>query len=421
MNISSEQDLKKAVDALNKVGKSATLTFTNDISLEETHNINFPLSIDGGFKNIEFKGGTLNYTGKVKGLTACQTTKLGEIVKTDAQLTEGSYIICQSNDKLAVDPHSPNGVQHPQEIHLVNYVKPKMVGVESFVVDPMDGVLSVLNPLENIYIKNLTASFSGKQPDYSTALKFDGVANVVLENLHFRRGGPGAIWFNNAYNCRIDGCRIDGTVADDVVYGIVVGTVNNFFINDCIITGCRHAFTTTAGTAKGSERWGTPLNVIMNNCIINVPTKNNGVTRVGLDTHPEGYGIQFKNSTINVGTASCNYAGFARARNTRFYGCVFNGGGIAKGIEIYSGNCSIDNCRFNNFWIGVSTKKLRGVYSNDLSITNCFFEDILGPPIFLEYGSGHTVKNCAFKNFMFNPSSTYKKYKGPIVGTYLEP
>lgn len=420
MNILSEQDLKKAVGVLNKEGKSATLTLQSNIQLTEVHNIAFPLSIDGGFFNIEFKGGSFNYSGKVKGLYPCVTTKFGEIIKTDAPLTEGSYIICQSNDKIQVDPHSSNGVQHPQEIHLINYVKSKMVGVESFVVDPMDGVLSVVSPIENIYIKNLSATFSGKQPDYSTAFKFDSVANVVMENIHFKRSGPGAIWFNNAYNCRIDGCRIDGTAADDIVYGIVVGTVNNFFINDCVITGCRHAFTTTAGTSKGAERWGTPLNVIMNNSIINVPTKNNGVTRIGLDTHPEGYGVQFKGCTINIGGGSCNYGASCRSRATRFYDCTFNGAGLVKGIEVYSGECAVDSCRINDCWIGIATKKLRSIYSNNLSVTNSNFTNMSGPSIFLEYGNGHLVSGCTHKNVMYSPGSKFKSYKSPIIGTYSE-
>lgn len=416
--ILSEKDLKVAIAALNKIGKSSLLTLSNDITIEETHNINFPLSIDGGFFNIEFKGGSLNYSGKSKGLYPCQTTKFGEIIKTDAPLSEGDYIVCQSNDRITVDPHSNNGVQHPQEIHLINYVKSKMAGVESFVVDPMDGVLSIINPLENIYIKNLTATFSGPQPNYSTAFKFDGVSNVVMENVHFKRQGPGAIWFNNAYNCRIDGCRIDGTAADDIVYGIVVGTVNNFFINDCLITGCRHAFTTTAGISKGFERWGTPLNVVMNNSIINVPTKDNGVTRVGLDTHPEGYGVLFKGCTINIGAATCNYGASSRSRATRFYDCTFNGGGAVKGIEIYSGDSSIDNCRLNDCWIGISTKKIRGVYSNNLTVTNSNFTNMSGPSIYLEYGTGHMVSNCLHRNIMYSPGSKFKGYKEPVIGTF---
>lgn len=419
MNVASEQEFKNAIATANKLGKPFKIDLINDISISSLCNITCPVSIDGGGFNIAFsKSGCIAWSGRTKGIFPCQTTPFGEIVKTDASLIPGDYIICQSNDKISVDPHNASGQQHPQEIHLVNYIKPKLIGVESFVVDKIDGFLSVLNPIENIQIKNFTASFDGTQPDYSTALKFDGVSNVVVENLHFKRGGPGAIWFNNAYNCRIDGCRIDGTIANDIVYGIVVGTANNFFINDCVISGCRHAFTTTAGTSKGVERWGTPLNVVVNNCIINVPTKDNGSTRIGLDSHPEGYGIHFKGCTVNIGGGNVNYGASARARATRFSQCIFNGGGLVKGIEIYSGDCSVDNCLFNNCWIGIATKKFRNTYSNNLSVTNCQFTNLTGPSVFLEYGTGHLVSNCVHTNVLTEPGSAFKAYKGPVIGNY---
>lgn len=418
MNISSEQELKKAIDILNKAGKSDTLFLTNDITLSSSYVITAPISLNGNFFKIKYSNNaTLSWQGKTKGWYDLQTTELGEIIKTDAPLSVGDYVICQSNDKINIDPHSSGGIQHPHEIHLINSVKPKMAGVESFVVDKMSGNLSILNPLENICVSNLVAEYEGKQDDYCTALKFDGVSNTTLSNIHFKKNGPGAIWFNNAYNTSINQCRLDGTLANDNVYAITVGTVNNFFISGCLITGSRHAFTTTAAISKGAERWGTPLNVIMNNCVINVPTKDDNTTRVGLDTHAEGYGILFKNCTINIGGGNCNYGANARSRKTVFSGCTFNGSGVSKGVEIYGENCQIDNCTFNKCWIGISTKKFRNDYANNLSIHNCIFNDNSGPPIYLEFGKNHLVTNPIFNNVMFNPSSKFKS-QPPIIGTY---
>lgn len=419
--ITNEQELDKAIQEANLAGKPAHLNLTGLITISKSYTIKVPLSLHGQDCWLKYKGGTLYWNSLPMGWYALKGAAMGEVVLTDAPVERGYYIICQSNDKIAVEPHTKGGTQHPHEIHLVNYKQDKSVGLESVLVDTIDGNVSLLNPLDGIVVEGINAICEGVQVNYATAMRFDGVTNLKIQDVRFTRNGPGAIWLNNAYNCVIRDCRIDGTMATDNVYGIVVGTVNNVFISDCLITGCRHAFTTTAGVTKGVARWGTPQNVILNNCIINVPSKLElKQTRVGLDTHAEGYGILFRNCEINLGSSTTNYGAFIRSRNVRFIGCTFNGNGATKGIELYGPNGSVENCTFNNMWYGVATKKIYSTYSHNASVFNCTFNNLSGPAVYFETGANHKIHNLALNGVMKSPGSKFKDFKVAVIGDYTE-
>lgn len=413
----NEQELESTISILNRNSVRETIKLVGSIQISKHHLLTSPISIEGPCL-LEYSGGSLNWAAKTTGWYALKNGAFSETLLTDAPVTPGSLIICQSNDKINVEPHTKGGTQHPQEIHMVNFINGKTVGVESFLVDQMDGNISLLNPIENVSVKNISIVNVGKQASYSVALKFDGVANLVLEDINIKRNGAGCIWLNNAYNCNLNRVRIDGTHSVDNVYGLVFATVNNVFVTNCVITGCRHAITTTAGISKGVARWGTPLNILIDNCIFNVPTKDNKQTRVGIDTHAEGYGLTVKNSTINVGGLTTNYAAFIRSRAFKFYNCEFNGCGMEKGLEFYGPDGTVEGCTFNRLWYGVASKKIYSNYSNGLKVFNCTFNDISGPAIYFEQGTNHKIHNICLNNVMHKPGTKFSMFKVPIVGDY---
>lgn len=418
--ITSEADLIAAIGAANRDNLRTTLNLSGQIDITRAHAITAPVSLRGPARLRYRNNGQLLWKGRTEGWHTLMASAFGETVKTDAPVSPGSYLLMLSDDIIPIDPHHARGTQHPQELHLVNYAKDGVVGVEAFTVDRMAGNCAVMHPISNISITDLEFDFEDKvQKSYSTAIKFDGVANGVIEDVHFLRSGPGAIWLNNSYNCRVQ-CRIDGTVATDDVYGLVVGTVNHVTIEDSLITGCRHAFTTTAGTSMAGARWGTPINVVLRNSTINVPTKleiSPIATRVGLDTHAEGYQVTWDGVTVNLGTNTSNYGAFVRSRAAKILRCVFNGGPKSKAIEIYGPDAVIDQCVIDGAWVGVATKQIRGPFANHCSVTNTLFRNLTGPPVTFESGKGHVVGGLRFDQVMTSPGTKYAG-KSPVIGDY---
>lgn len=420
--ITNETQFAAALADANQRKLRTTLELSGEISITKPHYLKANISLRGPARLNYFAGGLLTWQGIVSGTYPLNAKPFAEVIQSNAPVTPGSYIICQSEDVLPVEPHTLNGKQFPQELHLVNYAKAGSIGVECFVVDAMtNGSLSVLNPIDNISISDLELVFKDTtQPTYNTAIKFDGVVNSEIENVRLLRNGPGAIWLNNSYNCSIQ-CRIDGTAASDNVYGIVVGTVNNITIKDSLITGCRHAFTTTAGRSMGMNRWGTPLNVVMRDSTINVPTKleiGPNATRVGFDTHAEGYGITLQNSVVNVGTGASNYGIFIRSRAPKILGCTINGGLGTKAIEFYGSDGIVDHCIIDRAWIGVAAKKIQQPFVNHISVSNTMFRNLQGPACHFEAGGNHVVHNLGFDRVMLNPGSKFAGHTTPIIGQH---
>lgn len=422
MSIATEADFAAAIAFANQNNLRVTLEISDTLEISKPHYIKAPVSLAGSGRLRYRTNGLLIWQGKTSGAYSLEANPFSETIKSDAPVLPGAYILCESNDKIAIEPHTLGGQQHPQELHQVNYAKGGLIGVESFVVDGMsNGTVSILEPIDNISITGLELEFEDKvQRPYSTAIKFDGVVNSTIEGIRCPRSGPGAIWLNNSYNCKVQ-ARIDGTAASDNVYGLVVGTVNNVQIYDSLITGCRHTFTTTAGKSIGNERWGTPLNVELRNSIINVPTKLDigpNATRVGLDTHAEGYEVTFRDVTVNIGSGTANYGAFIRSRAPQFLGCKFNGGPQTKAIEIYAPDAVIDHCLIDRGWIGVAAKKIYNTFVSHTSVTNTLFRNLAGPACFFEAGDKHVIHNLAFDRVMTNPGSKFKQYQTAVIGPH---
>lgn len=417
--ITDEPTFAAAIAAANLGKVRTTLELSGNVTISKPYTITAPVSLRGPARLTYTGNGSFTWSGTTTGWYTLQAKELGETCLTDAPVGLGSYLLMQSNDILPVDPHVAGGSQHPQELHLVNYSKAGTIGVESFTQDRMAGNCSILTPIDNISISDLELVFDDKvQKSYSTAIRWNGVTNGRIENVRSLRNGPGAFWLNNCYACRVQ-CRIDGTVATDNVYGLVVGTVNDVVFDGCTITGCRHAFTTTAGTTQGNARWGTPLNVTLSNSTINVPTKleiSPNSTRAGVDSHGEGYGFTARNVTVNIGTSTANYGAFIRSRAPRFLGCTFNGGANSKAIEIYGSDAIVDHCVINGAWIGVATKKIRNETCSHASVTNTLFRNVTGPACYFEAGSGHVIHNLAFDRVMTKPGPKFAAHTTPVIG-----
>jgi len=192
----------------------------------------------------------------------------------------------------------------------------------------------------------------------------------------------------------------EGTVKPNNVYGITVGTSNGVDIADCHLVGSRHAFTTTHSRADGLNQYGTPLNVVVRDCVVNVPVKITGTTppttfetRIGLHTHAEGWGVVFKNNVINVQGAHGNYGIAVASRNVVIQGNVIRGGTNAAGIPLGQGvytsaaNTEVIGNKFEQLLYGVFTGTSSYVtYSDGLVVKDNMFKNIFNAAVLVDVG-----------------------------------
>lgn len=401
--VKTESELAAAITS----NTPAKLVVRGKIPLKLRHVIRAPISIEGEEgAELALDGGSLFWTGTSKVVEPLKVKDRGEFLTGKSSLGRGNLFFVWSQDHLTdVKPHHPGGGQFGAELHMVNWTSSSGVACESFCVDDFQTspVVERIEPLRGVVVRNLTISCAGKsQGSYYNAMEFNSIADLVIENVRLSREGGGAIVFDRCWNTRLSGLNIEGTLANDGVYGVVVGAVNGFVLEDSIITGCRHAFTTTASHSEAKNRWGTPLNVVVRNNIVNVPTKDSGASRLGLDTHAEGWGIIFDGNLVNIGTKTVNIGMQTRSRNTLFKNNIVRGKVPTKSLIVDGPNATVSNCIFEGGWYGVK------VQEGGCSISGCSFSDFSSAAI---WKGGHSMEiaNCLYKNVGFLPSSGFKK------------
>ena len=406
--IRTEDELSAAIQA-ETPGK---LIIRGRIPIKKRHLIRNSIYIQGEQgAHFALEGGSFYCFGSSEKVEPLTSQALGESLKgKTSKLQKGDLIFIWSQDKLDdVRPHHANGTQHGSELHMVNWIRGEEVGVESFVVDQFenDPVTELVHPVRNVTIKDIEITCETEdQSNYFNCLQFQDVANLRIENVHLPRNGGGAIVFDRVWDARVDGITIDGQVATDGVYGVVVGAVNNFRLQDSLITGCRHPFTTTASHSQGLARWGTPLNVLVKDNIFNVPTKDNGASRLGPDTHAEGWGIAFIDNLVNLGAGTVNTGMQTRSRNTLFKGNIIRGNLPTKSLLINGPNATVDQMVFEGGWYGVK------VQAPGAKIMNSSFRDFSSAAIW-KTGNIVEISNCFYRNIGYLPSSGF--VKGEII------
>lgn len=423
-----ESNLAAAVSTLNGWGKG-TLWIDGQVILLNNKNFTAPIHLKGLNSDAEILVQNTNpsfvaafswnqafiHTHLIS-YSVSSSKDLAEYISvsgTGYTPTEGDWVLLwSSNDITGVEPHTAGGTQSPMELHQVQEYD--SAAQRAYFADPITDILSVsgnlgvMNMDENVEVENLTFNQNTTQYDFQNSLYFRNINGVKVRNIHMRRGGVGAIFATFCTNVDISEIQYDGTYANDNVYGVVAGVVNGFTFRDSTVYGTRHAFTTTAGSSTGIKRYGTPLKCVIDNVRVYVPSKisssNVKTTRIGLDTHAEGYGVTFQNCHVFVQGDTSNIGISFRSRNVRIKNCQVHGsysndtGNGAIGVVIGGSNAIVENCIFSNLWFAVRPNYVYTVGSvKNAFINNCTFNKCTSYAILMTDGSGHTINNCIFK------------------------
>ena len=425
-----ENNLAAAVNTLNGWGKG-TLWIDGQVILLNDKKFTAPINLKGMDSNAEIVVQSTNpafvaafswnesfaYTSLTSYniSTSKQKSEYVSVSGIGYTPTEGDWVLVWDLGATISDlaPHNVGGAQGPMEIHQVcEYDSAAQRAYFSdAIIDLLNvsGKLGVIDFQENVEVRDLKFTQTTSQIDFQNALYFRKINGVTVSNIRMDRNGVGAIYASFCANVDISNVHIEGTLKNDNVYGVVAGIVNNFNFRDSVVYGTRHAFTTTAGASSGLTRFGTPLNCNISNVQVYTPSKidssNTKTTRVGLDTHAEGYGINFNNCTVHCMGDTSNIAAQTRSRNSVFKNCRFYGtystdtGNGTKGVRISGYKGLVDSCYFSGMWrpldiiAGTATGK-----SNSCVIKNCTFDGSTSAAITFTEGSGHIVDSCTFKN-----------------------
>ncbi len=181
-------------------------------------------------------------------------------------------------------------------------------------------------------------------------------------------------------------------VAVDTPYYVISATSNTLQLAETP-GGAAINFTSTGTSVVlyREIRWGTSLNCILDDCVINVGTSkvSGSSARIGLDTHPEGYEVEFRNCRINVASdpGNANVGAQTRSRRTIFRNCHFkgswdepSGGAGSKAINISGPEAQVLGCTFEGFWQGINIDRPSdgggtpdAAYANDVVIDRNLF------------------------------------------------
>ena len=424
-----DTNLSNAVTQLNLWGRG-TLVIDGPVFMTATKNFTGPINLVGLDQNAEIisssvNGGiTWNNTFTHSSLTSYNIStaerrqefiNISGIGYTPAS---GDWIMVWSEDTIPeVEPHSASTLEKIAELHQVADYDPSLqrIFLADFVVDQISisGKLVVIPMTNDIVVENLKFSQTVDPPDFTSMLRFRACNNVNVRNIHLKRGGGGDISANYSANVKITDILIEGAQKNDGTYGVIALIVNGFLFKDSIVYGTRHIFTTGAGFSDTSptRRYGTPLGCMVDNVQGYVYTKVDptGVlsSRVGFDTHAEGWNVDFNNCTVTVNgdNGVANVGMQTRSRNTNFRNCRIIGnydvGALngPKGIRVLGKDAVIQDCYIEGIWRGIETLESfdTGV-ANRTIIKNTTFRNLLERPIFFGEGSGHLVDGCIFQN-----------------------
>lgn len=396
--------LSSAVAKLNSLG-NGTLWIDGQVYLKNSQNFTAPINLRGVDNNAEIivdrPVGVFSFSWNQDFSIFSQTNYDISIDRKRAQAVSltgtgftpasGQWIALWSEDTITgVEPHSNAWVPKPMEMHQISNwdQSNNAMYFSDFIVDNIqtDGKFAVLPMMNDIKVDNLVFSREGDNSGAAKIFFFVTCNNVQVSNIRSKRNGPGELLFNFCSNVKVSNIVIEGNQDNNVYYGVDVGCVNGFIFENSVVYGTRHVFTTTSAATKSSpsRRYGTPLNVKVNNVIhYNYPEVSpNGVTssRLGFDTHAEGWGIEFNDCTSILSAASgiVGYGFQTRSRNTLFNNCRVIGNGQpgqtngAYGIQILGNSGVVKNCYIDGCWRGI---RVYETFNGGIAGHNCTIQD----------------------------------------------
>ena len=308
MRVRSFEQLKRAAKFYNDTKQDGTIWIANDIDVTESIDFKTSVSLRGyGIKPLITSRVSPCFSWRRRQRPQSEHWYAGSMASggraeffehSEGVVERGDWVAIKSEDELPIAPHHRDGANFPLELHQVQHVRGNRIYVAGHIVDDMQtAVMWCRWPMaQGVTVADLSFEWSSEvdQHPYAVCLLFNATAGNRVENVDINRDGAGSIQWQMSAEATASGIRIGGSDRLESVYGIVAGCVNGLIVSDFAISGTRHAFTTTAGSAAGSSRWGTPLNVRLNNGIVNCPTKVDSdryYSTIGLDTHSEGFGV----------------------------------------------------------------------------------------------------------------------------------
>lgn len=390
-------------------GESANVT----VKLNNAFQVNW-----GVDDNPATSGTPVAFSGLGTGETKFQSPSLS--------LAQGDWVLLIADDTIVgTDGHIISGVQHPAELHRVEYVDASDVYIDMPVCDDysVNPRIMKVTMIPNCGLVDLQLeSDTQYAPGVVTQQwnwKINNTIDFRWENIRCLEDGPGYLAIYKSARAQFlnySGLHMATNAWD---YGVVIGPCRDTLFADSSWSGSRHV-TSTTGWDNGTDRWGTPRSTVIRNVIARVPDDNDRTQWVTFDCHAEGYGTIFDSCKCYIGTQQQGYAFSTRARNTIYKDCEVIGGqvdGAPKnnshyGIRFLAADCSVIGCRVENVWIGVqqNTGSQGGNYSG-FSVIDSEFIDCSSVAIRqTTTGNGAYIKGNRFKN-----CGTYNNIISPFI------
>ena len=285
--------LSAAVTALNANGRG-TLIIDGDVKVKSSHAFTEPISIRGRDAGASltvtntsnsFMAFTWNATWTATGATSYAVSTdstFSETITSAAHAPEkGDWIVVWSEDKIPDTYwHDATYEPRPAELHQVAYfdaTNDLIYVANGFVVDQLTTTpkMAIVPMDRNVTVRDLHVTHAGVSGQYPSLFYFNCIDGLVVENIHSDRDAPGCIWATNSANVRFHGINLSGSERNELSYGTICGLCNGFMLCDSEFYGTRHPFSTTSAWTGTTpyRRYGTPLNVLVDNVQVCAYTK----------------------------------------------------------------------------------------------------------------------------------------------------
>lgn len=339
----------------------------------------------------------------------------------------GQWIVIWSDDEIQdVQPHhGQNGKQHPMELHQVEAVYPSenKIKLADPVIDEIatNGRFVVVDMLPDRLVEDVCfEQLAPSQSPYTVAIYLGCCLDATLRRVRQSRMGSGSISFQYSANCLMTGCDVAGSFAVESVYGVTLGVTNGVQVANSVLSGTRHPVTTMSGHGTGNRRWGTPIATVVEHCVVNVPSKDDGNSRIGLDTHAEGYLFTVRDCLVRVG-GDVNSVGIqTRSRRSQIINNTIIGGAresdgisLVKAIRSYAADALIQGNTIINAWLGIG---LHGEYCRRNVVLDNVLLNCRGPGIYApDCGDGQRIERNSFVDCGQAPGGNPSLSASPIM------
>jgi len=397
-------------------GATSTTTFTRGafirgespaamIKLNNRFQINW-----GGFSEID------DYVATAVAFAGVEANR-ASFPQISPALVRGDWILMWSDDVIVgADRHSDYLGTKPAELHKVDHIAGSVVVLDRPVVDRMmtNPKLKKLTMMTGCGIADVNIMDDDPtDSDQNTRASLDiqNTVGFIMENVNWLEQGPGCVRIDQSARTRICGFNGHKTRNNFYDYGLVTMICHDLKWCDSSWNGSRHVFT-TSGHPYGGYRFGTPTEIVVDNVSVNHAGDSTNNSYFVFDTHPEGYGVEFRNCSVTAsGATKAIHAFNARARAQRHINCKVTGSYTEvenrsghTGVWLRAEGCEVRNCDFRRIWkpILISTGMETGAVFGNYDILDNYFENCDGPAITSTinsnnlYISRNNVVNCGW-------------------------